>query len=293
MAQHALMGWIATLAITACGGGDPFDKWPFGGGDDGRHHEGGADATPIKPTPVAGGWWKPVIGLSWQIQYSGDLDLSLDVDVYNLDLFETSAADIEKLHADGKRVICYFGGGNWENWRPDAAAFPEAVLGSPIDGWAGERWIDTRQIETLKPIMTARMDLARQKKCDAVDPDVMDGWQAKTGFPIGYDDQIAYNVMIADEAHARGLGVSLKNDLEQIKDLLPKFDFAVNEECAAFNECENLRPFIDAGKPVFGIQYEGTPEAWCPKFNALNFDSLFKKMNLDAYRIACRERRGD
>jgi hypothetical protein len=83
-------------------------------------------------------WWKPKPGTSWQIQYSGTLNLKLDVDVYNLDLYETSTKTIASLHKQGRRVICYFSAGSYEDWRSDASRFPKAAIGKPLDGWDGE-----------------------------------------------------------------------------------------------------------------------------------------------------------
>ena len=39
--------------------------------------------------------------------------------------------------------------------------------------FAGEWWLDIRQMDILMPIMRARLDLAVQKKCDAIEPDNM------------------------------------------------------------------------------------------------------------------------
>ena len=44
--------------------------------------------------------------------------------MYDIDLFETSAATVAALHAESRKVICYVNAGGWENWRPDAALFP-------------------------------------------------------------------------------------------------------------------------------------------------------------------------
>ena len=41
--------------------------------------------------------------------------------------------------------------------------------------------------------------------------------------------------------------MGLKNDLDQVPQLLPYFDWALNEECMAYDECDLLAPFIDAG----------------------------------------------
>src|SRR5262249_38347887 len=95
----------------------------------------------------------------------------------------------------------------------------------------------------------------KAKGFDGVDPDNVDGYQANTGFPITAQDQLNYNIFIADAAHARGLAVGLKNDRDQIADLLPYFEWNVNETCFEQNNCSQLLPFVNAGKTVFNIEY--------------------------------------
>lgn len=126
--------------------------------------------------------WRPAPGTSWQIQLSGTANISLDVAVYDLDLFETPRATIDALHAAGNKVICYFSTA-YENWRPDAARFTAAVLGNPMDGWPGERWVDIRS-SVVRDIARSRMDLAVQKRCDAIDPDNVDVSENDPGFPL-------------------------------------------------------------------------------------------------------------
>jgi hypothetical protein len=252
---------------------------------------GFTDGTTAMPRTTTGnrkGRWQPVPGLKWQIQYTGTLDTSLNVDVYNIDLFDISANVISELQSKGKHIICYFSAGSYENWRPDASAFPALVLGRKLDSWAGEKWLDIRQLDILIPIMQARMKLAADKGCHAVDPDNVDGYSNNTGFPLSYNDQLAYNIAIANAAHNLGLAVSLKNDVEQIKDLVNHFDFAVNEKCFQYDECTMLIPFISAGKAVFGIEYYLSDSSFCPRANAMNFDFLKKKLSLDAWRKSCR-----
>ena len=255
-------------------------------------------ATPVTPVPDqpqaipqnTDGWWQPEPGLSWQIQYTGEVDLSLNVQVYNLDLFETSTAEIEALHARGIRVICYLNAGAWEDWRPDSADFPEDVLGRDYTGWPGERWMDIRQMETLEPLMTARLDLCAAKGFDGVDPDNLDGYTNATGFDLTADDQLAYNRWLAEAAHARGLGIGLKNDPDQAGELVNAFDWATIESC--FNEgwCELVTPFIEAGKPVFAIEYTDnrmTLNDFCDQAAGLSIDALLKHRQLDDWREAC------
>lgn len=233
-------------------------------------------------------WWRPAPGTSWQWQLTGTLDRSFDVDMYDVDLFETSAADIAALHADGRVVVCYYSAGSYENFRPDITLFPASVIGRKLDDWPGERWIDIRQIDVLAPIMSARLDLAVQKGCDGVEPDNVDGYTNPTGFPLTAADQLAYNRWTAREAHARNLSVGLKNDLDQIPDLVGDYDWALNEQCFQYHECGTLTPFVDAGKAVFGAEYRGETDAFCPQANVLNFDVLKKKLSLSAWRVACR-----
>lgn len=232
--------------------------------------------------------WQPTPGTSWQWQLSGEIDTSFDVQMYDIDLFDAPQQVIDTLHQEERIVICYFSAGSHEEWRPDAADFPAEVLGAPLEGWEGERWLDVRQVELLAPIMEGRLDLALQKGCDGVEPDNVDGYANESGFPLTGDDQLAYNRWLAQAAHERGLSIGLKNDLAQIPQLVNDFDWALNEECFAYDECELLLPFIAANKAVFGVEYEGSPDDFCPRANAFNYDWLYKNLELDEYRVACR-----
>lgn len=248
-------------------------------------------ATVTTSPTQSGNIWQAKPGTSWQIQFTGNRDISLDVEMYDLDLFDTPTSVIDQLRNQGRVVICYFSGGTWENWRPDAGQFPDSVLGSNLADWPGERWLDVSNINALAPIMRARLDLAVEKGCNGVDPDNMDGYSNPTGFSnqrLNAADQLAYNKWLADEAHARGLAIGLKNDLEQVVQLEPYYDFAINESCNQYSECQLLEPFVNAGKAVFGIEYSGNKGAICSRMNALDFDFIFKSRSLDASREACR-----
>ncbi len=225
----------------------------------------------------------------WQIQYTGEIQTDLDVGVFNLDLFDTSAETIATLHQRGVFVMCYFSAGSYEDWRPDAHSFPPEVLGKDMEMWPGEKWLDIRRIDLLAPIMEARLDLARSKGCDGVDPDNVNGYTNDTGFPLMAEDQKRYNIFLAGAAHQRGLLVGLKNDLEQIPELVTYFDWVLNEECFSYGECDLLLPFLQAGKPVFVIEYELEPSAFCPQAVQMHFNALHKHMELDAYRVDCLE----
>jgi len=194
---------------------------------------------------------------------------------------------ISGLQERGIFVMCYFSAGSYEDWRTDAGQFPAEVLGKELDDWEGEKWLDIRRIDLLKPVMESRLELAVQKNCDGVDPDNVDGYQNDTGFPLTSTDQAAYNIFLSTQAHARGLLIGLKNDLDQIPELLQFYDWALNEECFSNDECHLLVPFLVAGKPVFVVEYELSPEEFCFKAKELGISALHKKLELDDYRFSC------
>ena len=246
-----------------------------------------AGAAPPPPTPCVGPCWVPPANTSWQIQLQGKIKTTFDVKLYDLDLFDTPTATLTTLHAAGRKVACYFSAGSFEDWRSDAAQFP-AALEDASNGWPGEHWLDIRRLDLLMPIMGARLNLCRQRGFDTVDPDNMDGYSNTSGFPLTAADQLAYNASIANAAHARGLTVALKNDLDQTGTLVAYFDWALNEQCFAYQECGLLTPFRNAGKAVMTIEYKGALKKFCPTANAMNFNTLKKTLALKAPRQACR-----
>ncbi len=233
-------------------------------------------------------WWKPNPNTSWQWQLMGTINQNYDVEMYDLDLFDNSKEVINALQNKGIKVICYFSAGSYENWRIDKDDFPIEVQGKTLEGWEDEKWLDISKIDLLAPIMKNRLDLAVEKECDGVEPDNVDGYLNDNGFDLTYQDQLAYNKWLAEEAHKRGLTVGLKNDLEQISELVDYFDFALNEQCFEYNECETLLPFIEQDKAVFGVEYELQPAEFCNEAIELNFDWLKMEYELDGGRISCR-----
>jgi hypothetical protein len=234
--------------------------------------------------------WNPSVGDSIQIQYSGTLNLTQAVDIYNLDMFDTTTAQVAALHTRGRKVMCYVNAGAWEDWRPDAAQFPAEALGNDYAGWPGEKWLDIRRIDLLAPILRARLDLCRAKGFDGVDPDNINGYQNPTGFPLTAQDQLTFNIWLANEAHARGLSIGLKNDSEQLGGLLNYYDWGLTEDCFDQGWCADLSPFIAAGKPVFAVEYTDAGinfNAFCTQAASLGLSGILKNRELDAYLQVC------
>jgi hypothetical protein len=243
-----------------------------------------------------GGWFRPADDETFVWQLRGALDRSVDADVYDIDLFDTPAATIAALQAEGRSVVCYLSAGSAEDWRADYGRYATADLGRPLDGWEGERWVDVRSAR-VRAILADRLDLAADKGCDGVEPDNVDGFANDTGFPLTRADQLAFDRWLAVAAHARGLAVGLKNALDLAPELAPDFDFAVGEQCHEFDECAANAPFVAAGKPVWNVEY-ATDEAaararaatLCPAAAAAGIHTYVLPLELDgSWRVACDE----
>ena len=241
-----------------------------------------------EPVPCVG-CWRPRLRLSWQWQLRKPprARALLPVQVYDVDGFDASRRLVRAMHDQSTKAVCYISAGSWETWRPDADDFSRVLLGR-TNGWPGERWLDIRRLGLLRPLLKARVARCARKGFDGIEYDNVDGYQNRTGFPLTGDDQLRYNVVLANLAHRRGLAVVLKNDLGQIGPLLPYFDAALNEQCFQYAECGRLTPFVEAGKPVFGVEYRLAASEFCSRANALDFNFLKKERSLGAWRVPCR-----
>ena len=249
-----------------------------------------AQTDPEQLKGQAAGRWQPKPGTSWQWQLSSQPRNLINVDVYDVDGFDTSKRKVNKIHRNGSKAICYINVGAWENWRPDKKRFPKSVLGRNYYGWAGEKWLDIRRINKLAPIMRARFDKCKQRGFDAIEPDNMDNYTNKTGFSIKAKHQLRYNKWLAKEAHIRGLSIALKNDPAQARTLQPYFDFAITEDCFDQGWCYKMKPFINSGKAVLAAEYTDTGikrSEFCQKAKRMKFDAIYKKRNLGAWRRGC------
>lgn len=235
--------------------------------------------------------WIPAPGVSYQIQYDGKLDLNVAADVYDLDMFDTPAKVVARLHRMGRRAMCYVDVGTWENWRPDADEFPKSVLGHRDGHWKGERWLDVRQTAVLEPIMGRRLDRCRKKGFDGVDPDNLDGYQNRTGFPITYQEQLAYDTWIAKAAHDRGLTADQKGDNGQVKDLVKVFDFAVVEQCYAQGWCDQFAVYTKTNRLVVDVEYFHNRTRFvnktCPDTAKYDENAILKRLELTAWIVTC------
>ncbi|MEP6975141.1 MAG: endo alpha-1,4 polygalactosaminidase [Spartobacteria bacterium] len=249
--------------------------------------------------------WKPLSpGNHWQWQLSGTvnekvLDRVTGPKMYDIDMEEATPDLISRLKAKDIYVVCYMESGDWNRQRPDAGDYAPEILGRAIDGFPDEKFVNINAVDgppgptgkTLRDIMLARLDRAQAKGCDGIEPDLDDLHNYNTGFVITQADQVAYNTMLIDAAHARGMSMGLKNGASSStgprsfeKQMLDAgADWALNEECNQFNECVGYTQFIAAGKAVFQVEYLDNQRkryrgrsGTCAQDNAANYDGIVK-----------------
>jgi len=236
--------------------------------------------------------WQPKPGTTWNIVLKGDLNIKKEkAEVVEIDLHSHDAQFIQSLHDAGKKVICYFSGGTYEDFRPDKDEYSkvDGLIKNKYKEWEGESWVDIR-LDGLKPILTERMKLAATKKCDAIDVDNLDGCQDKSVMkkwdnPLTKDDAIVFAKWLAETAHGLDLAIGLKNALFMIEEVGGDFDFAINESCVNrdYNECALYKDFVK-DKAVFGITYQYLLKyrmnRICDYLDGLNISMITKEKEL-------------
>jgi hypothetical protein len=220
--------------------------------------------------------------------------------IYDIDLFDNDTNLIGRLKAKGISVICYFSAGTSEDWRSDFSQFKAADKGNPLDDWAGELQLDTRSAN-VRRVMTERLNLAKSKGCDGVEPDNIDSYTNNPGFPLTANTATDYVGFLINEAHSRNLSIGMKNmgdlvskNLPNGKKLYEGFDWALVEQCYQYNECDAFTPFTSSGKAVFIVEYQGKTDTWassnqCKDAAKNNFDTYRMNLALDGKtRVPCR-----
>lgn len=238
--------------------------------------------------------WVPKLSDTWHLQLTGVVRMRGDAAVHVVDLFDFPDSLRRDLHAAGKHVVCLFSAGSAESWRPDYARFLPHEMGTPVAQSPDERWADTRS-PNVREIMTARLDHAVARGCDAVALGAMDGYTNGPGLALNAVTQLEFNRFMAGQARSKGLAVGLMNDVEQVVQLAPHFDFAVNAQCHEYEECVGYDAFVAAEKPVFNVEYDdrfvvdaAARAELCAQARAAQLRTLVLPRALDgSFRFSC------
>ena len=295
--RKLLIGGLILLVIIAIavGLGVGLSRRDSGSDEGGSGGDNGGSLPPNATNPANSTYWKPQKGTSWQIVLLYALnDTSPDVEVYDIDLFDNNKTVVDRLHNDGRKVICYFSAGSYENWRPDKEKFNSNDLGKTLDGWPNERWLDIKS-DNVRKIMVSRIQMAKDMNCDGVDPDNVDGYDNDNGLDLTSENSADFMNFLADEAHKRNMSIGLKNAGDIIEQVLPNMQWSVNEQCVQYDECDTFQPFIDNLKPVFHIEYpDDAPSvkveqknSICNSEQARGFSTVIKELSLNNWLEEC------
>ena len=235
------------------------------------------------PPAQAAGWRPSADERRLDLQLTAPFDLVRPADVMALELFGSSGERLQRLRERGVATLCHVAAGVWENWRPDARDFPRAALGRSPTGWRGQRWLDVRHLG-LRPVLEKRLDLCRARGFDGVLLAGLDGHAHGTGFDLKPAQQLAFARWLAEAAHARGLAAGMVNNLGQAAELAGAFDFLVADRCVAAGDCAGVRPFVEAGKPVYLVAYTNQArrmDAYCALAAEVAAPLIFKTQYLN------------
>ncbi len=221
-------------------------------------------------------------GLTWNWNLEGGVPSGADIIDYDPNLGSNLKTPVKRNGA--RYVICYFSAGSWENGRPDMRGLKRGVDyknkleggnqgGSWEAGGKPERWLNIDS-KAVRSVMVGRLVNARERGCDAVEPDNLDGDLSsdnKTGFNKTPKQVIAYYKFLADEAHRLGLMIGLKNADGLINQVVGIFDFVIVEECYKYKECDKYKPFERKGKAVLIAEYGSGYRSRCESARKNNF----------------------
>jgi len=216
------------------------------------------------------------------------------------------AGKIAELQAAGGIVVCHVDLGAIALDDPDASKFmgfevtppdrPTAPTVGSVIGWSvvgdpNKRYLDLRTASRplWEAIMFKRLDLAKRLGCDGIDAAWMD--QIDPGFPLvmsGADNDLTnYFREVVGQLHQRELSAGLRVVSMVGKTLsdgfVESYDFAIDERCAEFKDCDFVRRFAQERKAIFGLDYETdgvTDRDLDGEPDGISFASACTRMNL-------------
>ncbi len=216
-----------------------------------------------------------------------------NANVVDIDAFDSSKEEVQRLKKQGKIVIAYVSVGSWEDWRPDADKFPKEVIGREYPGWDGERFLNIKRLDLLGPIIEARLDMIKEKGFDGIEPDNIDLHTWNTGFNITKEDVVRYYEWLSREAHKRGLSIAQKNAPDLSLELVNYSEWILLESGFDTEEYREALVYLERNKRFVDVEYtdETTLSEFhgtiCPKAKSLGIHVILKNRDLDNWVEYC------
>ncbi|KAH7100761.1 glycoside hydrolase family 114 protein, partial [Auriculariales sp. MPI-PUGE-AT-0066] len=190
----------------------------------------------------------------------------------------TPASDVKVVSRDntaspvaGLYNICYI---NAFQTQPDAESFWKGIHDSLLlrtkaggyfedSDWPGEFFLDTSteaKRTELATIVNGWIDACASKGFQAIEPDNLDTYTRSNNL-LTQDNNLAFAKLFTDYAHSKGLAVAQKNtgDIGSAGKSTAGFDFAIAEECQAWNECDTYTDVY--GDKVVEVEYTDNDDA--------------------------------
>lgn len=170
-----------------------------------------------------------------------------------LDGFDTSIDVVKKFNTIGKETIAYTSVGTVEPWRPDSKSFSNEMVVRKYNDF-GEKWINPRKWELVKPIIYKRFKLFKSKGFKSVEIDNID----LVGNVKGADNTNVYNyaVWLSRISHQIGLRIYLKNTSYLCDKLVNYFDGVITEQADIYPyDINGYKHFVNSGKPWWDFEY--------------------------------------
>ncbi len=249
-----------------------------------------------KTEDSADDYYKPKIGntFEWRLDSIAPSEVSqYNCNIIDIDAFSATKELVGAFHARGIKVIAYISVGTFEFYRPDLNLLPPEIVGNIYPAWPDERFLDIRQIDKMKPFITSRFDMIREKGFDGIEPDNIDTYGEVTGFDLKLDDVKTFCEWIIKEAHNRGLCIGQKNTEELVPLLYKKFDWALTEDIFYQNIQNDYSVYITDGKPVFSAEYTDEMDithfntSVCNKAVQLKYFAFLKHRDLTRWTYEC------
>ena len=170
-----------------------------------------------------------------------------------LDGFDANIKLVQQFKAQGKETIAYTSIGTVESWRPDSKEFTNEMIVRKYNEF-GEKWINPKKWELVKPIIYKRFKLFKSKGFNSVEIDNID----LVGNVKGADENNVYNYArwLSYTARKLGLKIYLKNTSYLCDRLVPYFDGLITEQADIYtSDIEGYKYFIEQGKPWWDFEY--------------------------------------
>lgn len=201
----------------------------------------------------AGDWSAPPVGAPIDYQLGGAYEPAAGVGIVGRD---RSAEP-----APGVYSVCYVNGfqtqpGEFDAWDAELLLHRDGEVVFDPD-WPDEALLDTSTADGRERIaaqVIPWIEGCADAGFDAVEFDNLDTY-TRSDDALSLDDNLALAVALVDAAHRAGLAAGQKNSAEDAAVLREKagFDFAVTEECAAYEECDAYTAVY--GEAVIDIEY--------------------------------------